>query len=524
MTGLRCGILLALLTLPGWGLAQQGVLTSFTSTIPIAQLVNFPSLPIAIEAEGMGNAGVADGSLMNNSAMNPALLANKADFAEIRLLGINVGNDPLGMADYLTGSNNLTNLQNSLQNVSSSFQDISNGLSGSGGVNANEYNAGVAGVNNAVTNLQSAVSHMTNKVIQLGVEPFNFAFKFDDHWGFQFYNNTQMVVAISSQGLAKQLLQMSLLQPLNVSGSNPVTGSTAQIAVTTFYNTAQPILNSYLNSSQQAQLQTAVSVFGSSDGGPTAVQNLATTVTAIMNSVDPSAANKTLFNNISPITSLFYTDTVAMATYCTRPLEDDPAFSLGVNLKFVNRRITSVSSSFLINQNTTDTSNIGDDVKNDLEQTNMVYRWGVDLGLLYDFDDPQVSVGVAATDLLHSSGVLNTNPGDPLNQNGGPVTIDPAPTVIRTGVCWRVNRDLTLDADVNDLFNSTSYYVGLGFLDHVDFGFNYNLWGILQLRGGVTNGNLCGGLGLPLGIQYAFAVDNLSQSYNHYLQLINMAF
>ena len=307
--------------------------------------------------------------------MNPALLANKADFAEIRLLGINVGNDPLGMADYLTGSNNLTNLQNSLQNVSSSFQDISNGLSGSGGVNANEYNAGVAGVNNAVTNLQSAVSHMTNKVIQLGVEPFNFAFKFDDHWGFQFYNNTQMVVAISSQGLAKQLLQMSLLQPLNVSGSNPVTGSTAQIAVTTFYNTAQPILNSYLNSSQQAQLQTAVSVFGSSDGGPTAVQNLATTVTAIMNSVDPSAANKTLFNNISPITSLFYTDTVAMATYCTRPLEDDPAFSLGVNLKFVNRRITSVSSSFLINQNTTDTSNIGDDVKNDLEQTNMVYRW-----------------------------------------------------------------------------------------------------------------------------------------------------
>jgi hypothetical protein len=143
---------------------------------------------------------------------------------------------------------------------------------------------------------------------------------------------------------------------------------------------------------------------------------------------------------------------------------------------------------------------------------------------LYEWDDPKLALGVSATDLFHSTGVLNTNPGDPLNQNGGPVVIDPAPTVIRAGASWKISRDLTVNGDIDDLFNNTSYYQGLGLESHLDFGFNYNLLGILQLRGGITNGNLCGGLGLPLGIQYAFAVDNLTQSYNHYLQLINVAF
>ena len=165
---------------------------------------------------------------------------------------------------------------------------------------------------------------------------------------------------------------------------------------------------------------------------------------------------------------------------------------------------------------------MGNDIKDDFQTT--VLRWGVDLGLLYDFDDPRVSLGVAATDIFHSAGVMNTNVGDPLNLNGGPVTIDPAPMIIRVGASWKVTRELTVNADMDDLFDNSSVYSGLGVGSHLDFGFNYNVLGILQLRGGLTNGNLCGGLGLPLGIQYAFAVDNLTQSYNHYLQLINVAF
>jgi hypothetical protein len=187
-----------------------------------------------------------------------------------------------------------------------------------------------------------------------------------------------------------------------------------------------------------------------------------------------------------------------------------------MNFKVVSRRIALITSSYLINQNTNGSSDISNDIQNDLEQYSM--RWGVDLGVLYDFDDPKLALGLAATDILHSSGTINTHPGDPLNPAGGSVVIDPAPTVVRAGFSWKATRDLTVNGDADDLFNQTSYYEGLGYLSHVDFGFNYNLGGILQLRGGVTNSNLCGGLGLPLGIQYAFAVDNLTQSYNHYLQ------
>jgi len=471
-----------------------------------------------IEAEGMGNAVVADGSLFNASAFNPALLANNIDFTEIRILGLNVGNDPIGIANYLTGSDNLNNLQNSLQNVNQSFQDINNGLNASGGVNYQLFNQGVTGINYAVGNIQTAISKMTDKSIQLGVLPIRIAMKFDDHWGFQVYNNTQMAVHISQGSLSQSILQLAAFPQMQ--GSSP---AQVQAAAVSFYNSSKSLVNAFLSPTQQQNLSNAITSFQAiSNPNSTDVANFATTINNVMTSVSPNQSDQTLFNDIAPITSIFFTDTVAMATYCTRPLEDDPAFSAGMNFKLVNRRITSINSNFLVNQNTNGSSDVGNDIKDDFQQT--VLRWGVDLGVLYEFDDPKLAVGLAATDILHSTGTLNTNPGDPLSQNGGPVVIDPAPAMVTAGLSFKPNRDLTLNADIEDMFSGSSDYQGLSFLYHLNFGFNYNLLGIFQLRGGVTNGNLCGGLGLPMGIQYAFAVDNLTQSYNHYLQLINFAF
>jgi len=48
------------------------------------------------------------------------------------------------------------------------------------------------------------------------------------------------------------------------------------------------------------------------------------------------------------------------------------------------------------------------------------------------------------------------------------------------------------------------------------------LAGILQLRGGFSDNNFDGGLGVQLGffgLDYSYAMDDLSFSYNHYAQL-----
>jgi hypothetical protein len=496
-----------LLLCPGWSLAQ-GILSVASSS---AQIVNFPSSPLVVESKGMGNAVVADGTLFNATAFNPALLANNPDFAEIHFLNINLGNDIVGIANYATNSNSINNLQNSLQNINHSFQNINNALGASGGVNVNQFNNGINGLNNAIADTQTAVSNLTNKSIQLGLGAFNCAFKFDDHWGFQIYDNVQMALQVGRGQLVDALLSVTPLPQLTSS-----TGASTRDSIVGAYNSAKSIFNAYLNPAQQTSLQNAVNTLEGSGGSSTDISNFATTVNNIMSSVDPSSADNALFNKIAPVNVLSFLDLVAMGTYCIRPLADDPALSAGMNFKLVSRRIAFITSSYLINQNTNGSSDISNDIQNDLEQYSM--RWGVDLGVLYDFDDPKLALGIAATDILHSSGAIQTHPGDPLNSTGGTAVIDPAPTVVQAGASWKVVRDLTVNCDVADLFNDTSYYEGLGYLSHLDFGFNYNLIGILQLRGGMTNSNLCGGLGLPLGIQYAFAVDTLTQSYNHYLQ------
>ncbi|HEV2353012.1 MAG TPA: hypothetical protein VGR89_02115, partial [Puia sp.] len=331
--------------------------------------------------------------------------------------------------------------------------------------------------------------------------------KFDENWGFQAYNTTQAAFRVGRGSLVQALLDLQALPTLPSSSDSAVTA-----AAVSMYNNTSTILNAFLTPFQQQSLSNAVSTLRASGGTQTDIQNFANSVSGILSSIDTQTSQQALFNDIAPITALVFSDTVLMATYCTRPLESDGNLTTGINLKAVNRRIASINSPFLAAQNTNGFSDIGNDLKNDLEQS--TWRWGVDLGVLYYFDDPGISVGASATDLLHSTATLNTQPNDPLY---GLVT-DPAPTVVRVGASYKPVKDLTVNCDVDDLLNNTSYYDGLDYFSHIDFGFNYNLAGIVQLRGGVTNGNLCGGLGLPLGIQYAFAVDNLTQSYNHYLQ------
>jgi len=468
----------------------------------------FPSPPLVIEAKGMGNAVVADGTLFNASAYNPALLANNPDTVQIHL-GFNLGNDIIGMADYLTNSDNINNLQNSLQNVQPSFQNINDSLNISqhgGSVDVNEYNQGVTGLQSAISNIQTALTTASNKTIQVGAG-LNIAVKIDDHFGFQAYNNTQVAVQIGRGGLVDSLLALKNL-PLLQGGS----GSQVQAEAVSFYSSTSSMMNAFLDPTQQQQLGNAVTTFKNSPGNPSDIQTFANSVNSVLSSVTQQSSQQTLFNDIVPVEILGFSDTVIMGTYCFRPLDDDKGLSIGTNLKAVNRRIASINSLFLAHQNTSQFSDINDDLKNDIQKT--TWRWGVDLGVAYEFSEPKVSVGVAATDILHNTATLDTSSNDPLY---GVIT-DPAPTVIRVGASYKPIRQLTLNCDVDDLFSNTSYFQGLGFGSHMDFGFNYDLWNILQLRGGLTNGNLCGGLGLPLGIQYAFAVDNLTQSYNHYLQ------
>lgn len=491
--------------LPAWGWALALlVCPAWASALGLP----FASPPLVIEAKGMGNAVVADGTLFNASAYNPALLQNNIDFAEVHL-GLNVGNDLFGIVNYATNSDNFNNLQSSIKNVSPSFNQISDAINLSnhgGSVDVSEYNQGVTGLQKAVNNIQTAISNFTDKTLQVGAG-LQFAFKIDDNWGFQAYNTSQAAFQVGRGSLVQALLALQSLPTLPNSSNAAVTA-----AAVSMYNDTATIFNAFLTPSQQQSLSNAVSTLKASNGTQTDIQNFANSVSGVLSSVDTQTSQQALFNDIAPMTALVYSDTVLLVTYCTRPLEGDGNLTTGINLKAVNRRIASINSPFLAAQNTNGFSDIGNDIKNDIQQS--TWRWGMDLGVLYNFDDPKIAVGASATDLLHSTATLNTNPNDPLY---GLVT-DSAPTVVRVGASYKPIKDLTLNTDIDDLFSNTSYYQGLDYFSHIDFGFNYNVLGILQLRGGITNDNLCGGVGLPLGIQYAFSVDNLTQSYNHYLQ------
>jgi hypothetical protein len=463
---------------------------------------NVPPVQFNVTAEGTGEAGVADGTLYNATALNPALLANAPHFGEITF-GLSISNDIFTIANYLTNSNNINNFQSAFQNLAPSMQEITQGLNQST-PNVTQINQGLAGVQNALTNLQTAAATLTDRNIQLGAG-FNIAMKFNDHWGFQVYNNTHGVLQVAPEGALTALEYMKALPTLT--GSSP---ASIYSAASTFLGGAVTVLQA-LFPSQAASLQAAVTTLEANQTSA-GVSQFASTVSNIVSSVNQTAFQQSLLQNIAEISGLVYTDTVAMATYSFNPLEPETPLTIGANFKIVNRRIGYVNSTWLSTQNLNDFSSITNEMKNDIDQS--TFRWGLDLGLLYEFEEARLSVGASAQDLLHSSATIHTLPGDPLY---GIIT-DPAPTVITLGASWNPINPLILNADIDDLFSATSYYEGLDIASHAKLGAAFNVLGFLQLRGGVSNSNFGCGFGVPfLGLDYAYAVDDLTQSYNHYL-------
>jgi hypothetical protein len=340
--------LLAILAMPGLSLAVG---------------LNNPPAPLSGEALGMGEAVAADGNVYNGTAFNPALLANAPYLGEIGL-GFNASNSIFGISDYLSSSSN----------------------SGSS-------------------------SSLPAKTVGLGAG-FNIALKFDDHWGFQIYYNSHVLLQLAA----------------------PVT--------------------------------------------------------------------------IETITGPAYFDTVAMVTYNIAPLEDETPLTVGVNLKVVDHRVGIINTS----GSPGDLSGFQNQLDKAFNQD--TFRWGLDLGLLYDFPEEHVAFGLSALDLLHSAGTIDNNVGDALYG----VNLDPAPVVVKFGVSWHPIKPFVLNADLDDLLSSTSYYSGQSFGNHVKLGLSYDLLGILIIRGGYSNGNPSFGGGVPfLGINYAYAVDDVNQIYTHYL-------
>jgi hypothetical protein len=465
-------------------------------------LLNPPD-PLNAAAEGMGEAVVADGTSFNATAYNPALLANTSHFCEIRL-GFSLSNDVLGIINYASSNNNLTNLQNAFQNSGSYMQDIINGLTPLS-PNVPEVNQGINGMQDTVNSVQTATSNLTGKTLALGAG-LNIAMKFDDHWGFQIYSNAHAAVQINREALTQALLKISTLPTLQG-------GSATQVAaeVQAAWNDLGPVIQSAFPN-QAVTLGQAVTALQSNQTS-SGVTQFANSLSNVSGSITQNQLQTALMNDVALVTGLAYLDTVAMATYSFKPLEEETPLTVGVNFKVVHRNIAYANGSWLSQQDFNDLSNVGTELKNDLEQSTL--RWGVDLGLLYEFKEEKLSVGLSAQDLLHSTATINAPSGDPLN---GVVT-DPAPVVVTAGASWHPIKPLVLNADMDDILSNTSTYQGLDFFSHFKLGTAFNVIDFLQLRGGFSNGNFSAGLGLPLmGLDYAYAVDDLTQVYTHYLQ------
>jgi hypothetical protein len=203
-----------------------------------------------------------------------------------------------------------------------------------------------------------------------------------------------------------------------------------------------------------------------------------------------------------------YADTVALGTYSFEPFEDEVPLTVGVNLKLVDQRTGFIGAS----GNPGDLSGFASQFPSNLRQD--TFRWGVDLGVLYDLTK-EVAVGLSALDLLHSAGTTFVSPGNPLNG----INLDPAPVVVKFGICLHPIKPFVLNIDLDDLFSDTSYYQGQSLGYHLKAGFTYDLLHILVLRAGYSNENPSVGGGLPfLGLDYAYAVDDLTQVYTHFLQ------
>jgi hypothetical protein len=79
-----------------------------------------------------------------------------------------------------------------------------------------------------------------------------------------------------------------------------------------------------------------------------------------------------------------------------------------------------------------------------------------------------------------------------------------------------------VNADLDDVFSTTSLYYNQDIFSHFKLGSSLELAGILRFRGGLDTGNFVGGVGLQLGflgLDYSYGIDPVTEAYNHYGQL-----
>jgi len=451
---------------------------------------------ISIVGIAMGNAVVGDGTLFNATAFNPALLGQAPGTLELLQLGLNVSNDVFGVANYLQNGINF--------DPGSTFQNLA--LDYFSPSPAND-----AAVSTSLSSFDSVVNNLTNKAIEGGVGD-NFAVKVTPNFGIEVFNSTH--------GLA-ELRQGPLVQQLTSININPFGGSSALGgAVTVLQNTIQTAINTIIPSSNQTgavkndinqfkQGGESVSIFATQVGTDLASQGVTLNSNSLQN-LQNQIING-LSSDLAYLNALAYSDTVAMATINFNPFEDFP-LTIGINGKVVRRYFSWAS----LTVSTTSTDQLTQ-MQNDLEQPTT--RWGVDLGLLYSLEQ-DLNVGLSFIDLIKASATIPNASvaGDILY---GVIT-DPAPTVTKVGISWHPIHELSLNSDIDDVFSTTSYYTGLDFFSHMKFGAALTLAGIFQLRGGFSDNNFDGGAGVQLGfigLDYSYAMDDLSYSYNHYGQL-----
>ncbi len=466
-------------------LVHAGALDVLTSPI-------LPPAQISVVGTGMGNAMMADGTQFNATAYNPALLGRAPGTLELLQLGIHVSNDDITTANYV-------------QNIAN------NGIN----FNATDFVQGILKndaslVNPNLKTLDDISANIMNKSIGFGVGD-NLAVKFAPNFGIQIYETANGVAEIKPGTLLQQLTNIPL----------PYSGGANSTVTAAFGAAIQAGVNSIVPASQQnANVQTDISkiqngTYSVSQGVSQIGNDLAAQGVTLSSGSQQTMQNaivNNLLKDIAYANALAYSDTVGMATIAFDPFEDFP-LTIGISGKVVHRYFA--WSSLTIS--TTNSSQQVTDFSNDLQQSTT--RWGIDFGLLYAFEQ-DLSLGISFQDLIKQSATISNTLtlGDIMYG----ATTDPAPTVTNIGLSWHPIHEFVVNADLDDVFSTTSLYYSQDIFSHFKLGSSLELAGILRFRGGLDTGNFVGGIGVQLGflgLDYSYGIDPVTESYNHYGQL-----
>lgn len=446
-----------------------------------------PPAQISVIGMGTGDALMADGTLFNATSYNPALLTRAPGTVELLQLGLNASNDDISVATYLQNG------------ISFDPGDLSQGY----------LSQNTSQVTSSLTSLDDIVGHLVNKALELGVGD-DLAVKISPNLGIEVYESAHAVAELQPGTLLKELTNIPLPYVAGTSGAvTTVLQDSMQSAIDTVITPAQQSGTVATNINDLKNGNESVSTF-IDNVGPALESEGVTLDSQTLQSLKNKIINN-LSADMAYLNALAYSDTVAMATFAFNPLEDFP-LTVGVSGKVVRRYYSWAS----LTLSTNSTSQLTD-FKNDFEVGTT--RWGVDLGLLYAFEEDW-SLGISFQDLISSSATIPNAavPGDILYG----VTTDPAPTVTNIGLSWHPIPQFVLNGDVDDFFSTTSYYTGEDFFSHFKFGSALTLANFLQLRGGFSDNHFVGGAGLQLGffgLDYSYAMEDLTDAYNHYVQI-----